>query len=76
MARGNLGDEIVFAANVSARHAAEQRKLADVDEGVGNGALEELFRGFAQGKIRSQVVVKCLQGSEEARRVLMPRKRF
>lgn len=46
----DFGDEVVFAAYGRGGHAAKEGELADVSEGVGDGALEEAFGRAGQGR--------------------------
>jgi hypothetical protein len=50
--------------------------LADVSEGVGDGALEELFRGGVERLAGAEIVVKITEGLEEAIYFLSPGQRL
>jgi hypothetical protein len=63
---GDVGFEIVFAFDRGAGQAAEHGDLADVREGVGDGALQEAFDGSVEWLGRGQVIVEPFQGGEEA----------
>ena len=43
-ASGDVRSEIIFAPDGGAAEAAEHGDLADVIEGIGDGALKEAFR--------------------------------
>ena len=52
----DLGDEVVFAADRCAGQQAERGKLADVREGVGQRALEQLLGRAAERGMRLRMV--------------------
>ena len=65
-AGGDVGFEIIFALDWGAGQAAEHGELANVREGVGNGALQEAFDGSVERLGGGQIIVEFFQGGEEA----------
>ena len=61
-ARSDICLEVVFAPDGRAVESAQHGDLADVSEGgVGDRALEELFRGGVERLAGAEIVVKSLR---------------
>jgi hypothetical protein len=66
LARRHFGHEEIFTAGRCTSYAAHHRNLANMREGVGDGALEEWLGGSVHRLVRCEVVVEGLESSEEA----------
>jgi hypothetical protein len=55
---GDFGLVVVFASDGAIREAAKQGQLADVAQGVGDGALEKLLGARVEGFVRGKVIVE------------------
>src|SRR6476660_835489 len=75
-ARSDICLEVVFARDGRAVESAQHGDVADVREGVGDGALEELFRGGVERLAGAEIVVKITEGLEEALYFLSPGQRL
>ena len=75
-ARSDICLEVVFARDGRAVESAQHGDLADVSEGVGDGALEELFRGGVERLAGVEIVVKITESLEEAIYFLSPGQRL
>jgi hypothetical protein len=65
-AGGDVGLEVVFAFDGRAGETAEHGELADVIEGVGDGALEETFRWAVERFGRGEEIVKLFYRPKKA----------
>src|SRR6266568_1372037 len=65
-ARGDVRFEIVFTFDRGAGEAAEHGDLADVIEGVGDGALEEAFNRLVERLAGGEITVEVFYGGKEA----------
>src|ERR1019366_2261952 len=74
-AHGDIGLEIVFAADRGSGQSAQDGDLPDVSERVGNGTLKELRRLIRERLAGSKVIVKYLERGKEAVDALVPRER-
>ena len=69
---GDFGYDQVLAADGDAGDASEHGDLADVGQGVGDGALEDFLGGELDGGVGGEEVVKRFQGGEEAGLAFVP----
>src|SRR6266567_1484626 len=72
-AGGDVRFEIVFTFDRGAGEAAEHGDLADVIEGVGDGALEEAFDGLMERLAGGEIIVELFYGGKEALDFGVPR---
>lgn len=75
-ADGDFSDVEIFSSRGAAGEAAEHGQLADVGEGVGDGALEEALDGGVERSVGGQVGIEGLEGGEEALLLLRPGERL
>src|SRR5271156_5360656 len=68
----DLGAEIVLGANGSAGYASQDIDLADVREGIGDGALKEFFGGSAERSARGEIIIEGLKGGEKSGGIFIP----
>jgi hypothetical protein len=68
--------QVIFALDGRAAEAAKHSDLADVVEGIGDRALEELLGGGVKRFAAGEVVVEILEGLEEAVDLSRPRERL
>jgi len=72
LADGDGGDVEVFSTGWRAGEAAEHGELADVGEGVSDGALHEALDGRLDGRGRGEVGVEGGESGEETLLLLRP----
>ena len=61
----DAGLVVVFATDLGTRQTAHHRDLTNMSEGIGDGALEELFRSGTQCFVSGQVSVESSKRREE-----------
>lgn len=76
LAHGDRGNVVVFSADGSAGQAAQHGELANMREGVGDGALEEAIDGRVEFGTRREVGIEGAKRGEKPLLFGGPRKRL